>query len=190
MLKAAGIQLGHLELPQQQPAASTANPTALADADNTGTNSAPAGTAEPAAAADSSAVAAASGDGGAGAELAAGPQWEWSDAESMLFPLCKFELVEQLLRSCKPPLLGRGGAIPPATLAAFRWGACAGLWGLDSGARHVHGTPCRRMRLLGVDCCCLCDIAWPATDALHCSAVVWRTSCACGSAHVLLSPCP
>jgi hypothetical protein len=30
--------------------------------------------------------------------------------------------VQQLLQACKPPLLGRGAAIPPATLAAFRCG--------------------------------------------------------------------
>jgi hypothetical protein len=30
--------------------------------------------------------------------------------------------VERMLKSCRPSLLGRGGAIPPATLAAFRCG--------------------------------------------------------------------
>jgi hypothetical protein len=46
----------------------------------------------------------------------------------MLLRLRDYELVAGLLMSCKPPLLGRGGAIPPGTLAAFRWvGAAAGV---------------------------------------------------------------
>jgi hypothetical protein len=39
----------------------------------------------------------------------------------MLLRLADYELVAGLLSACKPPLLGRGGAIPPGTLAAFRW---------------------------------------------------------------------
>jgi hypothetical protein len=42
----------------------------------------------------------------------------------MLLRLADYELVAGLLSACKPPLMGRGGAIPPGTLAAFRWG----LW--------------------------------------------------------------
>lgn len=96
MLAAANIQLGHLELPQQQPAD----------------------------AADKAAVGAAPGPAGAdgSAELSSGPKWDWSADESLLLPLSHYEVVESVLRSCKPPLLGRGGAIPLATLAAFRYG--------------------------------------------------------------------
>lgn len=123
MLEAAGIRLDHLELPQPQPTGATAGVATAeaaaggqAGADAAGPEGACAETVQPAAAA-------APGGDGAAAELAAAPQWDWSAAESMLFPLCKYELVEQLLRSCKPPLLGRGGAIPAATLAAFRCGS-------------------------------------------------------------------
>jgi hypothetical protein len=52
--------------------------------------------------------------------LADAPAWDWSASESLLLPLSQYERVEQLLRGCRPSLLGKGGAIPPATLAAFR----------------------------------------------------------------------
>jgi hypothetical protein len=58
--------------------------------------------------------------------LAEGPRWEWSAAESLLLPLSEYTLVEQLLRGCRPPLLGKGGTIPAATLTAFRCG-CTGM---------------------------------------------------------------
>jgi hypothetical protein len=102
VLAAADIMLSHLELPQQPAeAASKAPPSAAAAADGS--------------------------DSGA-ADLSAAPQWEWSAAESLLLPLKQYEVVEQLLRSCRPPLLGRGGTIPLATLAAFR---CDRLQGWD-----------------------------------------------------------
>lgn len=99
MLTAADIKLSHLELPQQPGEAASIAPV-------------------PAAAATDG------GDSGA-ADFSAAPKWEWSAAESLLLPLEQYEVVEQLLRSCKPPLLGRGGTIPLATLAAFRCDKCS-----------------------------------------------------------------
>lgn len=106
VLAAANIQFAHLEIAQQHHQQQEGG-------DSGAEASAPA--------ADADADAERSGGSGAGVDdLASGPMWDWSADESLLLPLCQYEVVESVLRSCRPPLLGRGGAIPQATLAAFR----------------------------------------------------------------------
>lgn len=108
MLAAANIQFAHLDIAQQHQQQEGGDSCAEASA--------------PAAGADADAERS-GGSGGSGAgvyDLASGPMWDWSADESLLLPLCQYEVVESVLRSCRPPLLGRGGAIPQATLAAFR----------------------------------------------------------------------
>lgn len=115
VLAAAGINLSRLELPEPPAeadraaaAADHAQPAAAGAGSNDGPAAAPAAT--PAAGASSSS------DPG----LSAGPDWSWPPELRMLLRLHDYELVGGLLASAKPPLLGRGGAIPPGTLAAFR----------------------------------------------------------------------
>lgn len=52
--------------------------------------------------------------------LAVAPDFSWSADDSLLLRLVDYELVVVLLNSAKPPLLGKGGAIPQNTLEAFR----------------------------------------------------------------------
>jgi hypothetical protein len=115
VLAAANIQFSHLEIPQQHQQQA---PAAVSAADAEGGDS---GAVAPAPAHTADADAEQGGSSGAGADdLGSGPMWDWSADESLLLPLPQYEVVESVLRSCRPPLLGRGGAIPHATLAAFR----------------------------------------------------------------------
>lgn len=156
MLAAAGINLSRLELPAAA-AAEVAAEAATAAMRAAGDTAAPAADdAQPAAAgacSNDGPAAAASGGGSSSAEpgLAAGPDWSWPAALCMLLRLADYELVAGLLGSCKPPLLGRGGAIPPGILAAFRWvggrGGANQLTMLLMGVLCVF-VKCRRLSLV------------------------------------------
>jgi hypothetical protein len=112
VLAAAGVDLSHLELPQQ-PHSTEPQPQGASAAEEEQAKAAP----------SCSGTGTVGDSGGAAASepsLIASPNWNWGPENCLLLQLSDYELVAQLLTGARPPLLGRGGGIPPGTLAAFR----------------------------------------------------------------------
>jgi hypothetical protein len=60
--------------------------------------------------------------GSGGGPLADGPEFKWGGDDEVVYPLAQYEVVREQLARHKPPLLGKGSTIPPATLEVYRWG--------------------------------------------------------------------